>query len=93
MEIEQLLEAFEEEERRGLRYACIWPADRFRGFVVRLHTVQDLEEPGGLPIDEFLPFYEADEDQDGARTIGEAESAEAALALAEAELRADGGGG
>jgi hypothetical protein len=87
-EIEQLLGAFEDGGRRGLRYACVWPATRFRGFVVRLHLVADLEQPG-LPVDEYPAFYEADEDEDGARTIAEADSAETALALAEREIDAD----
>ncbi|MES9536325.1 hypothetical protein [Actinomadura sp. NPDC000600] len=85
-EVEQLLGAFEEEGRRGLRWCCIWPPTRFRGFVVRLHVVEECES---LPVDEFPAFNAADED--GARTVGETESAEAALALAEQQLGADRG--
>ncbi|MEU8804174.1 hypothetical protein [Spirillospora sp. NPDC048819] len=85
--IEQLLSGFEEEGRRGIRYACIWPANRHRGFVVRVHVV---EEVAGLPVDEFGAFYE-DEYGDGAETVGETESAEEAITLAERELGADPG--
>lgn len=87
-EVEQLLGAFEDEGRRGIRWCCIWPAKRFRGFVVRLHIVEECES---IPVDEFPAFYAADEDQDGARTVGEIESAEAAIDLAERELGADRG--
>lgn len=88
LEVEQLLSAFEEEGRQGLRWCCIWPAKRLRGFVVRLHVVEEFE---WLPVDEFPAFYEADDDEDGARTVGEAETAEAAIDLAERELGADRG--
>ncbi|MGW5411758.1 hypothetical protein [Actinomadura geliboluensis] len=87
-EVEQLLEAFEDEGRRGLRWCCISPAKRFRGFVVRVFVVEECE---WLPVDEFPAFYKADDDVDGARTVGEAETAEAAIALAERELDADRG--
>jgi hypothetical protein len=82
--IEQLLGAFEEDGRRGLRYACIWPANRHHEFVVRLHIVEEVES---LPVDEFGAFYE-DELGHGAETVGEAGSAEAAIALAQRELGA-----
>ncbi|MEU5992099.1 hypothetical protein ABZ806_24275 [Spirillospora sp. NPDC047418] len=85
--IEQLLSAFEEEGRRGLRYACIWPANRHHGFVVRLYVVEEAE---GLPVDEFGAFYE-DEYGDGAETVGETASAEEAITLAERELAAAAG--
>lgn len=50
-EIEQLLGAFEGCGRRGLRYACVWPAARFHGFVVHLHIVTDLEEPPSTSVE------------------------------------------
>ncbi|KAB2380117.1 hypothetical protein [Actinomadura montaniterrae] len=87
-EIEQLISAFEDEGRRGLRWCSISPVKRFRGFVVRLYIVEECE---WLPVDEFPAFYAADEDQDGARTVGETESSEAAIELAERELGADRG--
>ncbi|GAA4634319.1 hypothetical protein GCM10023196_075360 [Actinoallomurus vinaceus] len=87
--IEQFLEAFEEHRRRGLRYAYVSPAARFHGFIVSLYIVEDIEEPAGSPVDEFPAFYEADEDADGARTIAETDSAEAAITVAEREIGAD----
>jgi hypothetical protein len=87
--IEQLLEAFEEDGRRGLRYACVWPAARFHGFVVSLYVIEDIEEPAGFPVDEFPAFYEAGEDADGARAIAETDSAETAITVAEREVGAD----
>jgi hypothetical protein len=98
--IDQLLGSFEEEGRKGLRYASIWPARRFEPVRVRLYEVEDLG-PDILPMDEFPGFYPADDidpenyrpdayrrDEDGGRTIATTHSAEDALEIAERELGA-----
>ncbi|WP_329244514.1 hypothetical protein OG417_47950 [Actinoallomurus sp. NBC_01490] len=85
-QIEQLLEAFEQDGRRGLRWASISPATRFHGFIVSLHTVEDIDYR--LTVDEYPSFYESDEEDFG-QTIGETESAEEALDLAHRELTAN----
>jgi hypothetical protein len=59
-EISQLLGSFQEEGRRGLRYATIWPASRFERIRVRIYEVEDLG-PGTLPMDEFPGFYPPDD--------------------------------
>ena len=87
-EVEPLLEAFEQDGRRGLRWASISPPTRFHGFIVRLHTVEDLDETDRLTVDEYPSFQETDEEDFG-QTIGEAESAEEAVGLAARELGAD----
>lgn len=89
-EVEQLLEAFEQDGHRGqgLRWASIWPPARFHGFIVRLHTVEDLDDTDRLTIDEFPGFHEADEEDFG-QTIGEIDSPEEAIDLAARELGAD----
>lgn len=85
-QIEQLLEAFEQDGRRGLRWTSISPATRFHGFIVSLHTVEDIDYR--LTVDEYPSFYESDEEDFG-QTIGETESAEEALDLAHRELAAN----
>jgi hypothetical protein len=93
-----LLGSFEEEGRRGLRYASIWPARRFERIRVRLYEVEDLGSDT-LPIDEFPGFYPAEDllpgnvrpdegrrDEEGGRTIAAADDAEGALEIAEREL-------
>ncbi|GII31352.1 hypothetical protein [Planotetraspora mira] len=83
--IEQFLEAFEEDGRRGLKHAAIWD-NRSGGFVVRLWIVEDNSGPTFLPIDEFLAFYDIDDEQEGGRHIGIADSAEDAIELAAQKL-------
>ena len=87
-EVEQLVEAFEEDSRRGLRWASISPATRFHGFIVGLHIVEDLDDTYRLTVDEHPSFHETDE-KDFGQTIGETESAEEAIDLANRELGAD----
>ena len=87
-EVEQLVEAFEQDGRRGLRWASISPATRWNGLIVRLHTVEDLDDTDRLTVDEYPSFHETDEEDFG-QTIGETESAEEAIDLADRELGAD----
>lgn len=102
-EISQLLGSFEEEGRRGLRWACVWPARRFEPIRVRLYEVEDLG-PGTLPMDAFPAFYPAENwdpdtytvdesrrDDEGGRTVATTESAAEALVIAEREVGADPG--
>lgn len=87
-EVEQLVEAFEQDGRRGLRWASISPPTRFHGFIVGLHTVEDLDDTYRLTLDEYPSFHESDEEDFG-QTIGETEAAEEAIDLAYRELGAD----
>ncbi|MFG2006658.1 hypothetical protein ACGFNU_46680 [Spirillospora sp. NPDC048911] len=100
-EISQLLGSFEEEGRRGLRWACVWPARRFEPIRVRLYEVEDLG-PGTLPMDEFPAFHPAENfdpetlrvaesrrDDAGGRTVATCGSAEEAVSIAEREVGAD----
>jgi hypothetical protein len=87
-DVEQLLEAFEQDGRRGLRWASISPPTRFHGLIVRLHTVEDLDETDRLTVDEYPSFHETDEEEFG-QTIGEAESPEEAIDLAARDLGAN----
>jgi hypothetical protein len=87
-EVEQLVEAFEQDGRRGLRWASISAATRWNGFIVRLHTVEDLDDADRLTVDEYPSFHETDEEGFG-QTIGETDSAEEAIDLADRELGAD----
>jgi hypothetical protein len=87
-EVEQLLEGFEQDGRRGLRWASISPPTRSHGFIVGLHTVEDLDDTYRLTVDEYPSFHETDEEDFG-QTIGETESAKEAIDLAARELAAD----
>ncbi|GLY83389.1 hypothetical protein [Actinoallomurus iriomotensis] len=87
-EVEQLLEAFEQDGRRGLRWASISPPTRSHGFIVGLHTVEDLDDTYRLTVDEYPSFHETDEEDFG-QTIGETKSANEAIDLAARELGAD----
>ncbi|GLY75012.1 hypothetical protein [Actinoallomurus iriomotensis] len=87
-EVEQLLEAFEQDGRRELRWASISPPTRSHGFTVQLHTVEDLDDTYQLTVDEYPSFHESDEEDFG-QTIGETESADEAIDLAARELAAD----
>lgn len=59
--ISQLLAAFEENGRRGLRYACIWPASRFERIRVRVYEVEEDLVSSSPLIDHFSGFYPEDE--------------------------------
>ncbi|GAA4599220.1 hypothetical protein GCM10023194_78760 [Planotetraspora phitsanulokensis] len=86
-EIEQFLEAFEEDGRRGLKHAAIWD-NRSGCFVVRLWIVEENPGPTFLPIDEFLAFYDVDDEQEGGRHVGTADSPGGAIELAAQKLGA-----
>lgn len=99
-EIGQLLSSFEDEGRRGLRWASIAPASRFKLICIRLYEVEDLGS-GTLPMDEFPAFYPAEDwdpdtltvdefrrGDDGGRTVATTASAGEVLGIAEREAGA-----
>ncbi|MFD0684316.1 hypothetical protein [Actinomadura fibrosa] len=89
--IEQLLGGFEEDGRRGVRYARIQPATDGVCYVTctAVEDTVELDRYSGLLYPSDDAFYPEDENREGARTIGTAATPEAAIALAERELNAD----
>ncbi|GAA0236384.1 hypothetical protein GCM10009527_036130 [Actinomadura nitritigenes] len=89
--IEQLLGGFEEEGRRGVKHALIFPAPRGLCYVMctAVEDTAELDRHGGLLYPSDDAFYPEDANREGTRPVGSAPTPEGAIELAERELDAD----